>query len=295
MLGYYRQGFDPQDIYRDMLKVAAAVMTPEAMQAGPAGMPPQGAPVDPSMMQGGMPPQGAPMDPSMMQGGMPPMDPSMMQGGMPPADPAMMQGGMPPQGGGGGLPPEILQDQLFLQALQQAGIMVDPASGMAVDQSGQPLPPDMIVQAYQAFKQGQQEGAAGMPAGEAPVAAPAGMDAGMPPAPGPTAGGLGLPEDAMNAISSVVVSAIEPALQDLASQIGQALSDLNAKIDAVVSRLPEEKRDDAEDALRKEIENDLQSTRQQSPLEAEQPQQKAANVRPRLTPINVFSLLNRKN
>lgn len=281
MLGYYRQGFDPQDIYRDMLKVAAAVMTPEAMQAGPAGMPPQGAPMDPSMMQGGMPPQGAPMDPS------------MMQGGMPPADPAMTQGGMPPQGGG--LPPEILQDQLFLQALQQAGIMVDPASGMAVDQSGQPLPPDMIVQAYQAFKQGQQEGAAGMPAGEAPVAAPAGMDAGMPPAPGPAAGGLGLPEDAMNAISSVVVSAIEPALQDLASQIGQALSDLNAKIDAVVSRLPEEKRDDAEDALRKEIENDLQSTRQQSPLEAEQPQQKAANVRPRLTPINVFSLLNRKN
>lgn len=272
----YRQGFDPRDIYRDMLKMAAAVMTPEAMQAGPAGMPPQGAP----------------MDPSMMQGGMPPMDPSMMQGGMPPADPSM-QGGMPPQGGG--LPPEILQDQLFLQALQQAGIMVDPASGMAVDQSGQPLPPDMIVQAYQAFKQGQQEGAAGMPAGEAPVAAPAGMDAGMPPAPGPAAGGLGLPEDAMNAISSVVVSAIEPALQDLASQIGQALSDLNAKIDSVVSRLPEEKRDDAEDALRKEIENDLQSTRPQSPLEAEQPQQKAANVRPRLTPINVFSLLNRKN
>ena len=235
--------------------------------------------MDPSMMQ---PPQGAPMDPS------------MMQGGMPPADPSMMQGGMPPQGGG--LPPEILQDQLFLQALQQAGIMVDPASGMAVDQSGQPLPPDMIVQAYQAFKQGQQEGAAGMPAGEAPVAVPAGMDAGMPPAPGPAAaGGLGLPEDAMNAISSVVVSAIEPALQDLAAQIGQALSDLNAKIDSVVSRLPEEKRDDAEDALRKEIENDLQSTRPQSPLEAEQPQQKAANVRPRLTPINVFSLLNRKN
>ena len=205
----------------------------------------------------------------------------------------MMQVGMPPQGGG--LPPEILQDQLFLQALQQAGIMVDPASGMAVDQSGQPLPPDMIVQAYQAFKQGQQEGAAGMPAGDAPVAAPAGMDAGMPPAPGPAAGGLGLPEDAMNAISSVVVSAIEPALQDLAAQIGQALSDLNAKIDSVVSRLPEEKRDDAEDALRKEIENGLQSTRQPSPLEAEQPQQKAANVRPRLTPINVFSLLNRKN
>ena len=111
----------------------------------------------------------------------------------------------------------------------------------------------------------------------------------------PAAGGLGLPEDAMNAISSVVVSAIEPALQDLAAQIGQALSDLNAKIDSVVSRLPEEKRDDAEDALRKEIENDLQSTRQPSPLEAEQPQQKAANVRPRLTPINVFSLLNRKN
>lgn len=278
MLGYYRQGFDPRDIYRDMLKTAAAVMTPEAMQAGPAGMPPQGAPMDPSMMQGGMPP----MDPSMMQ---PP------QGA--PMDPSMMQGGMPPQGGG--LPPEILQDQLFLQALQQTGIMVDPASGMAVDQSGQPLPPDMIVQAYQAFKQGQQEGAAGMPAGEAPVAAPAGMDAGMPPAPGPAAGGLGLPEDAMNAISSVVVSAIEPALQDLAAQIGQALSDLNAKIDSVVSRLPEEKRDDAEDALRKEIENDLQSTRPQSPLEAEQPQQKAANVRPRLTPINVFSLLNRKN
>ena len=73
MRGYYNHfsGVSPEAIYRAMLKRAAAVMTPEAMQAGAGGMP-----MDPSM-QGGMP-----MDPAMAQGGMP-MDRSMMQGGMP--------------------------------------------------------------------------------------------------------------------------------------------------------------------------------------------------------------------
>ena len=305
----YSRDVDPDALYWHLLKRAAAVMTPEAMQAGPAGMPPQGAPMDPSMMQGGMPPQGAPMDPSAMQGGMPP------QGA--PVDPSMMQGG--------GLPPEILQDQAFVQMLQQSGVMLDPQSGMFMDPSGQPVPPEMIVQAYEAYMQGQQAGQAG-PGGMPPQGAPmdpsmaqgamppqdAPMDPsmvpegpeGMPPqgapAGGPEADGM-LPEPVMNAISSIVASTVEPAVQDLTSQLGQALSDLAAKIDELSARLDAEKKEgtpSAEDVLRSEIEKDLQQQQQQQQLPQEEavPQMKAASVsgsaRSQLKPLNIFSLMS---
>ena len=287
----YSRDVDPDTLYWHLLKRAAAVMTPEAMQAGPAGMPPQSAPMDPSVMQGGMPPQGAPMDPSMMQGG--------------------------------GLPPEILQDQAFVQLLQQSGVMLDPQSGMFMDPSGQPVPPEMIVQAYEAYMQGQQAGQAG-PGGMPPQGAPmdpsmaqgamppqgAPMDPsmvpegpeGMPPqgapAGGPEAAGM-LPEPVMNAISSIVASTVEPAVQDLASQLGQALSDLAAKIDELSARLDAEKKEgapSAEDVLRSEIEKDLQQQQQQLPQEEAVPQMKAASVsvgaKSQVRPLNIFSLMN---
>ena len=85
----YSRDVDPDALYWHLLKRAAAVMTPEAMQAGPAGMPPQGAPMDPSMM-------GAP------QPGM--MPPGGDMGGMPP------EAAQPPQGTEGmEMPPEIMQ------------------------------------------------------------------------------------------------------------------------------------------------------------------------------------------
>lgn len=128
-------------------KRAVAVLTPEAMQA--AMQPP---PPDPAAMGG------APMDPT--------MDPSMMGGApapapapMPPdAGAAPMDPGMAAPAPAGGLPPEALQDQLFLQFLAEAfGIMLDPRSGQFFDQNGQSVPPEMLMQAYQAYMQGMQQ------------------------------------------------------------------------------------------------------------------------------------------
>ena len=154
---------------RAMNKKGAAILTPEAEQAA----------VAPDA--GGMPPGGAPMPPD-AGGGMPP------QGGAP--MPPEAGGGMPPQGGQ--LPPEIMQDQGFIEWLAQQGVMLDQASGQFIDQqSGQPIPPDMIMQAYDAYMQEMQGGAVGgmPPQGGAPMPPEAG---GMPPQ-----GGAPMPPDAM--------------------------------------------------------------------------------------------------
>ena len=152
---------------RMLRKNATAVLTPEAEQAA---MQP---PMDPSM--GGMPPQGAPMDPSMMGGA--PMDPSMMGGA--PMDPSMAGMAAPQGSGGGQLPPEILQDQMFLSWLQSQGIMLDPSSGMFIGPDGQPLPAEAIMEAYAMYQQ-QMGGAQGMPPQGAAPADPS-MMGGMPP------------------------------------------------------------------------------------------------------------------
>ena len=106
-------------------------------------------------------------------------------GGMPP-------GGAPMPPGGGQLPPEIMQDQGFIEWLAQQGVMLDQASGQFIDQqSGQPIPPDMIMQAYDAYMQEMQGGAGGggmPPQGGAPMPPDAG---GMPPQ-----GGAPMPPDA---------------------------------------------------------------------------------------------------
>ena len=146
-----------------MSKRAASVMTPEAQQAA---------------MQ-------PPMDPSMGGGGMPPADPAMM-GGMPPAggDPAAM-GGMPLQASGpngGQIPPELLQDQGFLQFLSDMmGIIFDPQSGMFMSPDGQAIPADIIIQAYQEYQAQMQQEAAAPPMGQPPMD-PSMGGGGMPPA-----------------------------------------------------------------------------------------------------------------
>lgn len=124
--------FDPTLVKKAHDRLVALLGDEEEKQAfAPAAGIGQAPPMDPSMMQGG---GGAPpMDPSMMGGGggAPPMDPAMMQGGgAPPMDPSMMQGGggappMPPEGGGGEMPPIMVNAQdlmaLFAQIAQEVG------------------------------------------------------------------------------------------------------------------------------------------------------------------------------
>ena len=114
---------------------------------------------------------------------------------------------MPPQGAPAGLPPEALQDQGFIQALAQAGVQLDPATGQAVAQDGTPVPPEILAQAYQEYLAAMQ-GGQGMAPGAAPMGAPgmapggAPMGGPMPPqgapmgAPG-MAPGAGIPPEAL--------------------------------------------------------------------------------------------------
>lgn len=153
-------------------KRAAALMTPEAMQAAA----PQPPPMDPAMAQGGMPPQGAPMPPPGA-----PMPPP------PPADPAIggAPAGAPPPGAP--MPPQMdpaALEQMFIEFAASQGITLDPQTGGAFDANGQPVPPEVIQQLMMQFEQMLAQGG-GMPPpadpamGGAPTGAPA--DPGMPP------------------------------------------------------------------------------------------------------------------
>jgi len=231
-------------------KRATAVMTPEAMQA--AIQPP----MDPAMTGG------APMDPA-AAGGMPPgapMDPAAM-GGMPPAG---------PQGSGGGeIPPEILQDQLFMQFLQMMGVQFDPQSGTFIDPNGQPLSVDEVMQVYEIFQQqvaaqGGAPGAAGPAAGapadpaamggmppEAMGAAPAGAmppdagamppDAGMPPE-AAMGGAPGGPVDMAGALPADPAMAGDPGMAPAGGAVSsedQAMEIASAVMSGVEATLEE--------------------------------------------------------
>lgn len=276
------------NLYSDFLKRAAAILTPEAEQA--AVQPQQ----DPAAM-GGMPPQGAPMDPA-MAGGMPPqggapMDPAMM-GGQPPMDPAAM-GGMPPQGGAG-LPPEIMQDQEFLMFLQSIGIQLDPASGMAMDPNGQPVPPEAIMQIYQEFNMQRQQMAAqgGAPGGEMPPDAAGGM---------PPEGGAAPQDDMLNQLASVVFDAIDSRLQEYTSELEKKFGILTDKMEALLKsvdaltdttdrRSEEDKK--SEERLQEDLDADLMPTDeapvepQPFPIPEEAP--KTASV---MQPISLFQTI----
>lgn len=282
-------------------KRAAAILTPEAEQAAmqqAGAMPPQGgAPMDPSMMGGApMDPAmmgGAPMDPSMM-GGMPPqggapMDPSMM-GGMPPQggvpmDPSMM-GGMPPQDMP--LPPEILQDQMFMQFLADSfGIMLDPSSGMFMDQQGQVIPPDMIMQAYQAFQQQMmaQQGAPGMAGG------PMGQEG----APGMPAG-ADMQVDQSTEMMNAVMDGVSTVLQEYNAAIEKKMSTILDKIDSLVMAVEAlqnttDKRTEAgiedEQKLRDELAAELNTTQ----VPDAQPQQQARPTQIQGMPIDMLSVI----
>ena len=158
-----------------MRKRAAAILTPEAMQAAGAV---------PEVPQGGMvPPQG--MSPDM--GGVPPQEMSQPD----------MQQGMAMQGvgsGGGQIPPEIMQDQQFIQWLASQGIQLNPQTGQFVGPDGQALPVDVIVQAYQEFQAMMQQEAEEQAGGGAPQGMPTGMGGGVPQQGMPQQGGQLPPE-----------------------------------------------------------------------------------------------------
>lgn len=289
-----------------MRKSAVAVLTPEAMQA--AMQPP---PQDPGMM-GGQPP----MDPSMMggmmpPGGAPPMDPSMMGGApMPPQgapmDPAMM-GGAP----AGGLPPEAMQDPMFIQFLAEAmGIMMDQTSGQFFDQSGQPVPPDVLMQAYQSYMQAmQQMQAGGMPMDPS-------MMGGQPPMDPAAMGGAPeeQPMDPMmqelaSLMTTVVGDEVVTPLKEAIEAIGKQMNDLKElvktmrdEMDVVRDQVDsqehtddkrKEEDKDEEQKLRDELAADLQPTVPQEPevkTAAAQPVQPAEQWRP----VNIMDVLGRK-
>ena len=158
-----------------MRKRAAAILTPEAMQAAGA---------IPEAPQGGMmPPQG--MSPDM--GGMPPQE-------MPQPD---MQQGMAMQGvgsGGGQIPPEIMQDQQFIQWLASQGIQLNLQTGQFTGPDGQALPMDAVVQAYQEFQAMMQQEAAEQAGGGAPQGVSPSTGGGLPPQGMPQQGGQLPPE-----------------------------------------------------------------------------------------------------
>ena len=292
-------------------KSAVAVLTPEAMQA--AMQPP---PQDPAAMGG------APMDPSMAAGA--PMDPAMAGGA--PMDPAMAGGApMPPAGG---IPPELMQDQIFLQFLAEVfGIMLDPRSGQFFDQNGQPVPPEMLMQAYQAYMQGMQQIQAqggGMPpaadpaamgaapmdpamAGGMPPASPAGqppMDPGMMPpdaqaaAPAPQGGEQGM-DPMMQELADLMVAVMEdtivaPMKEELAA-IQKQFADLKELLKTVRDDMgtirtdvdAQESRAEESDVLRSELAAELEPTVEQP---AEEPQEKQATLRP----LNILDILGGK-
>lgn len=136
-------------IMQAMRKLAYVPLTPAAEEAVASGQPP----MDPGMMP---PPEGMPMDPSMM-GGMPP------QGGMP-ADPGAM-GGQPQ------VDPEtgfIIVDPVNgIEQEPLTGILFVKPTGEFMTPDGQPIPPE---QAQQIIAQAMMQAQGGMPPqGEQPM------------------------------------------------------------------------------------------------------------------------------
>ena len=265
-------------------KKSAALLTPEAEAAA---VPPQ----DPNAM-GGMPPQGGmPMDPATM-GGQPPMDPSMM-GGMPPQggapmDPAMMQGGMPqgapmPQG----QPGAWMQDQSFIQFLQQIGVQFD-QQGNAIDPNGQPIPPEMLDQLYAQYQQqmmaqgGQppMDPNTGMPMDPSMMGGDPNAMGGMPVEQGmePSAMeqdmGQGMPQDMMNNMASIIMDSVDSVIDQRMAALDKKISAFADKLDSIKSMLDDLALGTDTAVKKQQLDNDKLNAQLEADLRgAQQPQQ----------------------
>ena len=290
-------------------KKSAALLTPEAEAAA---VPPQ----DPNAM-GGMPPQGGmPMDPAMMGGQLPmdpntgmPMDPSMM-GGMPPQggapmDPAMMQGGMP-QGVPmtQGQPGAWMQDQGFIQFLQQIGVQFD-QQGNAIDPNGQPIPPEMLDQLYAQYQQqmmaqgGQlpMDPNTGMPMDPNMMGGDPNAMGGMPVEQGMAPSAVeqdmsqGMPQDMMNNMASIIMDSVDSVIDQRMAALDKKISAFADKLDSIKSMLDDlalgtdtasKKQQLNNDKLNAQLEADLrgvQQPQQQQQLVETQDLMKHASVK----------------
>lgn len=265
-------------------KKSAALLTPEAEAAA---VPTQ----DPNAM-GGMPPQGGmPMDPAMM-GGQPPMDPAMMQGGMP-------QGAPMPQG----QPGAWMQDQGFIQFLQQIGVQFD-QQGNAIDPNGQPIPPEMLDQLYAQYQ--QQMMAQG---GQPPIDPNTGMhmdpsmmggdpnavggmpvEQGMDPSAMEQNMGQVMPQDIMNNMASIIMDSVDSVIDQRMAALDKKISAFADKLDSIKSMLDDlalgtdtavKKQQLDNDKLNAQLEADLRGTQQpqQQQLAGTQDLMKSASVK----------------
>ena len=294
------------------------------MPADPAMMQGGAPPQDSSMMQGGMPPQasgpaGGQIPPEILQdqqfimwlqqqGVILDQQSGMFidqASGQPlPAEAIMQayqvyqqqmgtaQGGMPPQvqQQGGQLPPEIMQDQQFMAFMTQAmGAQADMQSGMFIDPAtGQPIPPDLVMQAYQQFQQQMggvgAQGGADMAASQQPP-----MDAGQ------EAAGMQLPPEVMEQLQS----AVDASIQNYTAQLDKKIETLLDKLETVKQALEsmrdtDDERDRASQheaqTLRDEIAADLAPT---SPVKTASETRTAGARVPTPKPINMLELLRR--
>ena len=280
--------------------------------------------MDPNMM-GGMPPQGVPMDPSMMQGGMPP------QGGMP-MDPSMM----------GGQPGAWMQDQGFIQFLMQMGVQFD-QQGNAIDPNGQPIDPAMLDQLYAEYQQQMAQGGApmdpsmmqggmppqgGMPMDPSMMGGQPPMDpnTGMPMDPSMMSGdpnamggapmdpsmmqdpnamggmpmdqdmmqgqnmGQGMPQDIRNNMASIIMDSVDNVLDQRMAALDKTISAFADKLDSIKSMLDDlalgtdtasKKQEIDNDRLNAQLESDLRNTQQpqQQQLSGTQDIMKSASVK----------------
>lgn len=231
-------------------------------------------------------------------------------------DPSMM-GGAP----AGGLPPEAMQDPMFIQFLAEAmGIMMDQTSGQFFDQSGQPVPPDVLMQAYQSYMQAmQQMQAGGMPMDPSMMGGQPPMDtAAMGGAPMDPAMMGGAPEEQpmdpmmqelASLMTTVVGDEVVTPLKQAIEAIGKQMNDLKElvktmrdEMDVVRDQVDSQSKTDdkrkqedkdEEQNLRDELAAELQPTVPQEPevkTAAAQPVQPAEQWRP----VNIMDVLGRK-
>ena len=207
-----------------------------------------------------------------------------------PMPPQGVDMGMPQPGAeqGGQLPPEILQDQMFLQFMAEVGGMQPDQSGQFVDtQTGQPVPPDFILQAYQEFQmqfqQQQMQGEQPQDYSAQPMPAGAEQDTAQPPA--------ALSSEVLDQIQTM----LDATLQAYTASIEKRLEAFNDKLDAIKTAVEstgnkDDQRQPADlseaEALRQELANELQPTVKTASVK---PTSKFSVSTPK--PINMFDML----
>ena len=173
---------------------------------------------------------------------------------MPPDAGAMPPEGAAPAGPEGAAPQggDPASDQMFIQFMQEAmGVQFDPNSGQFMDpQAGQPIPPDMIMQAYDQFQQQMAQAQGGGEGGEG----------GQPPqggAPDETQ----MMDQLQSMVDAVVDSRVSPVMKKLEA-LDDKLEKLTMMLESKEDTDDQRAKEDIEESrkLRDEIAADLNPT-----------------------------------